>query len=91
MILTLILGVAAGWAARPGEPKVTEFLISLMGRENLPDAQDRRAASLLVCLLLGAAVCALLGLYARIFVFVLGACLGFFQAQLREAILTRRP
>ncbi|CUH77017.1 hypothetical protein [Tropicibacter naphthalenivorans] len=90
MILTLIIGVVAGYAARPAEPKMTEALVSLLGADNLPDVQDRRAASLLLCLLLGAALCALLGLWARVFVFVFGAALGYFQANIREAILNRR-
>lgn len=90
MILTLILSAAAGWAARPAEPKITDFLISLVGEENLPAGPDRRVATVLACLF-GAAILIQLGEgEVSTVVFAIGAILGYFQQQIREAILNRQ-
>ncbi|KUF11426.1 hypothetical protein [Pseudoponticoccus marisrubri] len=89
MILTLILGIAAGAGARPAVPHVTEALIRFIGVENLPGSEDRQVASLLACLLAGSVVLALVGEPGRLVLFVLGAGLGYFQQALREVYLNR--
>ncbi len=90
MILTLILSALAGWAARPLEPRITEFLVSLIGADNLPASDDRRVAALLVTLL-GAALVLWIGTSGSSpVVLVIGAALGYFQQELREAILSRQ-
>lgn len=90
MILTILLGALAGWAARPAEPKITEIVLGFTGEENLPAEIDRRVMSLVVCL-------ALAGLLLWIgtdggspFLFVIAAGAGYFQAEIREAILNRK-
>lgn len=91
MILTLILGALAGWGARPAEPKVTEILHGFIGEENLPKEVDRRVLSLLACMLLASVLLWIGSDRTSLFLFVLAAAGGYFQAEIREAILNRRP
>ncbi|WGW03068.1 hypothetical protein [Tropicibacter oceani] len=90
MILTLILAALAGWAARPAEPRITEILLSALGREGLPDAIDRRVAALLVTLLGAALVLWLLDAPGRPVIFVIGAILGYFQQDIRDRLTNRQ-
>ena len=89
MILTLILSALAGHAARPAEPRITEILISALGRDNLPSGVDRRIAALLLCLMAAALVLALLDVDGRPVVFIFGALIGYFQEQIRAALTNR--
>lgn len=87
MLLTLIISAAAGYAAKIVEPRILELLLGFIGEDTLPDAADRRVASLLICLLAAGLVIALGFGSSSVFVFALGAFLGYFQEQIREAIL----
>ena len=90
MILTLILGALAGVAARPAEQKVTEILLGFVGQDNMPGGTDMRVMSLLVCMTLAGVLLWIGTEGASPFVFALAAGLGYFQAEIREAILNRR-
>ena len=89
MILTLIASALAGWGARPAEPRITETFIGVVGQDRIPSEPDRRVLSLLVCLLGAALFLWMSGVPVRPGVFVLGAALGYFQKDLREAIVSR--
>ncbi|MDU8913336.1 hypothetical protein [Aestuariicoccus sp. MJ-SS9] len=90
MILTLILAAAAGWATRPAEPQVTEALLRLLGEEGLPDATGRRVAAFAAMLAVAAVFLALLDVEGHPLMLILGGALGYFQQEIREAILARR-
>ncbi|MDJ0823190.1 MAG: hypothetical protein QNJ09_15445 [Paracoccaceae bacterium] len=90
MILTLICAVLAGWAAKPAEPKVVEMLIRALGEERLPDAAGRRVASLCATLLVAAIVLMLGNVSVSPVLFVLGAFLGYFQAEIRNLLTNRQ-
>ncbi len=90
MILTLILAAAAGWAARPVEPHVTEFLVARMSEQRLPDASDRRVAALLVTCLVAALVLVISRTDVSPILFVIGAALGYFQEEIRKALTSRQ-
>ncbi|MFW2587499.1 hypothetical protein [Sagittula sp. SSi028] len=83
MILTLLFGALAGWAARQYEPQITDQLSRWLGRRYVIAEQDRSVAALLVCLVAGASLLSLLGEGGRVFVYVLCAALGYFLAELR--------
>ncbi|EBA09667.1 dihydroorotase [Sagittula stellata E-37] len=89
MLLTVILGAAAGWGAKHVEPQVTDRLYRWLGSEHMIAEQDRGVAALLVCLLAAAVLLSLLGEGGRVFLFSLFAALGYFQEDLREAFLRR--
>ncbi|MBP0480937.1 hypothetical protein [Sagittula salina] len=91
MILTVILGALAGWAAKRIEPQVTDQLYRWLGDRDMIADQDRGVASLLVCLLAAAALLSLLGEGGRVFLFSVLVALGYFQEELREALLSRKP
>ncbi len=91
MILTLIAGALAGWGAKRIEPQVTDQLYRWLGDEGMIADQDRGVAALLVCLLTAAAVLSLLGEGGRVFLFTLLASLGYFQQELRDFALNRKP
>ncbi|MFZ7089771.1 hypothetical protein [Primorskyibacter sp. 2E233] len=90
MILTLIFSALAGWAVRPAEPRITEILISALGRERLPEGKDRRIAALLVTMFGAALVLWLLDVSGRPTIFVIGAALGYFQQEIRDALTNRQ-
>jgi uncharacterized membrane protein YeaQ/YmgE (transglycosylase-associated protein family) len=90
MILTLILGGLAGWAARPAEPKITEIILGFVGEENLLEGPDRRVMSLVVCLMLAGVLLWIGTDHGSPFLFALAAGAGYFQAEIREAILNRK-
>ncbi|MBV2360724.1 hypothetical protein KUH32_13130 [Thalassococcus sp. CAU 1522] len=89
MILTLILAAAAGWAVKPAEPKVTEFLVRQLGEDRLPDAADRRVATLLILAFAAAMVLGLGADGARPVAFVMGIAVGYFHEEIRRAMLRR--
>lgn len=91
MILTVVLAALAGWGAKRIEAQVTDQLYRWLGSENMIADQDRGVAALLICLLTAAALLSLLGETGRIFLFTLIAALGYFQEDLREILLSRKP
>ena len=90
MILTVVLAALAGWGAKQVEDRVSEMLLQVLGPDNMISDQDRSVAALLLCLLVAAFVLSLLGFGGHVFLFVVAAILGFFQEEIREAVLNRR-
>ena len=90
MLLTLILASLAGWAVRPAEARIAEALAGVLGEERLQTPADRRGASLILCLLGAALLLWLLDARGGVLLFSLGAALGYFLDDLREAILRRQ-
>ena len=90
MVMTLILGALAGVLARQGQRQIIEALARFLDEEQMPDAAGRQVAALLVALLVAALLLFLLGVNAPPFLLVLAGGLGFFQQEIREAILSRR-
>ena len=90
MFLSLILGALAGWAARPLEPRLTDIHVVRIGADFVPDAPGRRVAALIVTTTIAAVFLALLNVHGPVLLFVLGAGLGHFQAELREFWLSRQ-
>lgn len=90
MILTALLGALAGFAARPAEPKITEIFGDFLGESHLPQEGDRKVLAFATCLAVAAIVLWIGSEDASPFVFAVSAGLGYFQAEIREAILNRR-
>lgn len=90
MLLSLILGALAGWAARPLEPRLTNILVARIGADLLPDAPSLRVAALIATTTVAAVFMALLNVHGPVLLFVLGVGLGHFQAELRELWLSRQ-
>ncbi|MDA7424119.1 hypothetical protein [Thalassococcus lentus] len=90
MLMTILLAGLAGWAARPAETKIAETLAGFVGEQGLQSQADRRAAALLVCLIGAGLVLWILDARGGALVFSIGAALGYFFNDIREAILNRQ-
>ena len=88
MIFGLIVSILSGLAVRPLEAQVTDFLARFLDEEQMPDAAGRRVAAFAVVLLLPALVVDYAGSGSAAIV-VLGGFIGYFQAEIRQALLTR--
>lgn len=90
MILTLLLAIGAGWATRPAQPHVTEALVRLVGHDGVPDPTGRRVLTFGLVLALAAVVAGLLDAGGHPLILMLGGLVGYFQQDIREALLARR-
>ena len=89
MLFGLIVAILAGVAARPLERQVTDLLARWLGEDDMPDAAGRRVASFGATLLLAALVLEFSGSGASPVILMLGGLAGYFQAELRRALLSR--
>lgn len=88
MIVTFVLGVAAGWCALAAEARLRPLVEQyLPGRT--PDAPEMRAISLSACILLAALVAVLLG-EGGAFALALGAVLGVIGPRLYDKFRSMR-
>lgn len=90
MILSVVLGLVAGWGTRPLQPHVTEALVRLFGEARVPDQPSRRVASFGLALAAAALAATLLGQGGHALWLIGGGLLGYFQKDIREALLARR-
>lgn len=90
MIFTLVISVLAGLAAKPLEPRITEFLEDRMKDLQMVSASGRSVLSFVVAMLGAAILLALATDEVSPVLLVLGGGVGYFQAELREWITTFR-
>ena len=89
MLLTLILGAAAGALAPRIVPMLTEWLGNVLGEGQMPDAARLQVAGFTLALLAAALVLVLAGVDGRPVLLLTGGLLGAFHAEIRAAILAR--
>jgi len=90
MVFTIILSGLAGWAARPLQPQVIDLLIRVMDEQHVPGPEGQAVASFALVMMLAALVLEFAGGTASPLLVLVGGFLGYFQAELREAVLARR-
>ncbi|MEC3861075.1 hypothetical protein VK792_07235 [Mesobacterium sp. TK19101] len=90
MVFTIILSVLAGWAARPLQAQVVELLLRVMDEDHMPDRDGQAVAAFALVMMLAALVLEFAGGSASPLLVLVGGFLGYFQAELREALLSRR-
>lgn len=83
MLITFLLGVAAGWFAPAVEPRVADLLKGLVSSDVPISPVELRAYSLALCLT-GAAILSMIIGNPHAFPLAIGAVLGVFGPRLRE-------
>jgi hypothetical protein len=82
MLLSLLLGAAAGWALTRAEPVLARLIAAALKAEGTLDPRDFRVLTLLALLALAALALAASGVDSSLFAAVLGAALGHFGPDL---------
>ncbi len=82
MLLSLLIGAAAGWALVRAEPVLARLIAAALKAEVALDPRDFRVLTLLALLALAALVIAASGVDSSLFAAVLGAALGHFGPDL---------
>ncbi|RDC74381.1 hypothetical protein DLJ49_03550 [Rhodovulum sp. 12E13] len=82
MLLSLLLGAAAGWALTRTEPVLARLIAAALKAEVALDPRDFRVLTLLALLALAALVIAASGVDSSLFAALLGAALGHFGPDL---------
>lgn len=90
MLFTLIIGAAAGAATKPLQPRITEAVIRILGQENLPDAGGRKVLAFALMMTGAAIVLSVLDAPSQGALMLVSGLVGYFQAEIREAIIRRR-
>ncbi len=90
MLLTILVAVFAGAAVPALQPKVTEALWRWMDERHLPDEAGRRVVTFAFAMACAAGLLWIVGIAASPVLLLAGGVVGYFQENLREAILARR-
>jgi hypothetical protein len=86
MLLSLLLGAAAGWALMRTEPVLARLIAAALKAEGTLDPRDFRVLTLLALLALAALALAASGVDSSLFAAVLGAALGHFGPDLYRVL-----
>ncbi|MEC7670382.1 MAG: hypothetical protein VXZ18_18900 [Pseudomonadota bacterium] len=90
MLLTIVLSVLAGAAVVPVQPRVTEFLHRYLDEERLPDEAGRRLIPFCVTMGLAALILSFLTMPTPMILMLICGLIGYFQAPIRDALVSRR-
>lgn len=90
MLFTLILSALAGFVTPQVQPRLVEAALKVLDDDQLPKGGALDVAGFAVVMALAALVLILLGADPSPLLMLIGGFLGYFQAEIREAVTNRR-
>ncbi len=90
MLFTLILAGVAGFLTPQIQPRLIELALKVLDEEQLPKGGGLDVAGFAIVMMVTAIVLTLLGASHSPLLLLIGGFLGYFQAEIREAVLNRK-